>query len=289
MIDCRYFEPTTVAEACTLLAEHGDGAKVVAGGQSLSLKLSQGEVPEGLVSIHKIPGLDGITTLDGSVSLGALVTLHDLEGVSDEHPTLRVLSETIRDVADRQIRNRATLGGSICEAHPASDITAVLTTLDASVKLTSTDSERVIPLRDFITDAFTTVIQPSELLTEVIVPSSTNLRSAVAYHRFALRAGDYPVIGVGASVSLDETGKCQEARIVLGNCLGAPTHAAEAEQQLQNADLVEDDQPIIEAANLAAANITPLSESMASSEFKRDLVGVLTADAIAAAVALASA
>ena len=126
-----------------------------------------------------------------------------------------------------------------------------------------------------------------ELLTEVIVPSFALLRSAAAYRRFALRAGDYPVVGVGAFVGLDGAGLCQKGRIVLGNCLGTPTRATEAEQRLQGCNLVEDDQPLAEAADLAAANVTPMSEPMASGEYKKDLVGVLTREALTEAVGLA--
>jgi carbon-monoxide dehydrogenase medium subunit len=289
MIDCHYFEPATVAEACTLLAEHGDGAKVVAGAQSLALLLRRGQVePSCLVSIQNIAGLDDTTAEEaGGVQIGATVTLHHLESARNEHPTLRALSEASKYVADSQIRNCATLGGSICEAHPASDITAVLMALNAAVKLVSLDAERVVQLRDFVTDAFTTAVQPGELLTEVIVPSFALLRSAAAYRRFALRAGDYPVVGVGAFVGLDGAGLCQKGRIVLGNCLGTPTRATEAEQRLQGCNLVEDDQPLAEAADLAAANVTPMSEPMASGEYKKDLVGVLTREALTEAVGLA--
>ena len=288
MIDCRYFEPTTVAEACTLLAEHGSGARVVAGGQRLSLLLRRGELkPSCLVSVKNAAGLDSITASKEGTKIGSMVTLQRLETARSEHPTLRALSETVADVADRQIRNRATLGGNICEAHPASDITVVLMALNAAVKLVSTDGERVVQLRDFVTDAFTTAAQSGELLTEVIIPPFTLPHSGAVYHRFALRAGDYPVVGVGAFVSVDSTGRCQEQRIVIGNCLGAPTHATNAEQQLQGCKVVESDQSLAAAASVAVVDITPFSEPMAPGEYKKDLVGVLTKSALTEAVALA--
>ena len=289
MIDCHYLEPTTVSEVCALLAEHGDGAKVVAGGQHMSLLLRNGLIqPSHLISIQHVPGLEDITASENGVSIGARVTLNRLSGIDDAHPTLRVLSNAIEDIADQQIRNFATLGGAICEAHPASDITVVLSTLNAAVKLVSADGERVVSIRDFVTDAFATAAQPGEFMTEVVVPSFDLTSAAAAYHRFVLRAGDYPVVGVGAFVSLDGAGGCQEARIVIGNCSGAPVHAQEAEARLQGNNIDGDNGLLAEAGALAAAHVAPSDDPMASSEYKIDLVSVLTKEALAETIALAT-
>ena len=289
MIDCHYLEPTTVSEVCTLLAEHGDGAKVVAGGQSMTILLRNGLIqPSHLISIQHVSGLEDITASDEGVKIGAKVTLDRLSGIGETHPTLRALNDAINEVADQQIRNFATLGGAICEAHPASDITAVLSTLNASVKLASADGERVVPIRDFVTDAFATAAQPGELLTEVVVPSFDLTSAAATHRRFVLRAGDYPVVGVGAFVSLDGAGGCQDARIIIGNCSGAPAHAQEAETRLKGNNIVGNNGVLAEAGELAAAHVAPLSDPMAPSEYKIDLVGVLTKEALAEAVARAT-
>ena len=289
MIDCHYLEPTTVSEVCTLLAEHGDGAKVVAGGQSMAILLRNGLIqPSYLISIQHVPGLEDITASDEGVKIGAKVTLDRLSGIGETHPTLRALNDVINEVADQQIRNFATLGGAICEAHPASDITVVLSALHASVKLASAGGERVVPMCDFVTDAFATAGQPGELLTEVIVPSFNLTSAAAAHRRFVLRAGDYPVVGVGAFVSLDGAGGCQDARIVVGNCSGAPAHAQEAETRLKGNNIVGNNGALAEAGELAAAHVAPLSDPMAPSEYKIDLVNVLTKEALAEAVARAT-
>ena len=289
MIDCHYLEPTTVSEVCALLAEHGDGAKVVAGGQHMSLLLRNGLIqPSHLISIQHVPGLDDITASEDGVSIGAKVTLNSLIGIDDAHPTLRVLSNAIEDIADQQIRNFATLGGAICEAHPASDITVVLSTLNAAVKLVSADGERVVSIRDFVTDAFATAARPGELMTEVVVPSFDLTSAAAVHRRFVLRAGDYPVVGVGAFVSLDRAGGCQGVRIVIGNCSGAPVHAQEAEVRLQGNNIVGNNGLLAAAGELAAAHVAPSSDPMAPSEYKIDLVGVLTKEALAEAVARAT-
>lgn len=288
MLDCCYVEPTTVAEALTLLAEHGDGARVVAGGQVIALLLRQGFIkPSCLVSLQRVAGLDGITAEQEGVRIGAMVTLHRLGNACNEYPTLRALSEAAHTVADQHIRNRGTLGGNICGAHPASDINTALMTLNAEVTLVSTQGERMVNLHEFLAGPFTTTAKPGELLTEVTIPWFALRRSAAAYCRFSLRAGDFPVVSVGAFVSLDDTGQCQEPRIVLGNCLGAPTRATEAEQRLAHCNLLEDTQSLTEAAILAATHLTPRSEPMASSAYKQDLVGVLTRSALMEAVAAA--
>ena len=286
MIDCHYLEPTSVSEACALLAEHGDGAKVVAGGHSMAILLRNGlSQPSHLISIQHVPGLEDITASSEGVTIGAKVTLNRLSGISDTHPTLRALDGVVSDVADQQIRNFATLGGAICEAHPASDITVVLSALHATVKLVSADGERVVPIGDFVTGPFTTAAQPGELLTEVVIPSFDLASAAAAHRRFALRAGDYPVVGVGAFVNLNGSGECQDVRIVVGNCSGAPAHAEEAEARLKGHSIVGNNGALAEAGELAAAHVSPSGDPMAPSEYKIDLVSVLTREALEEAVA----
>ena len=289
MIDCHYLEPTTVSEACTLLAEHGDGAKVIAGGQSMAILLRNGLIqPSHLISIQHVPGLEDITASDEGVKIGAKVTLNRLIGIGETHPTLRALDDVISEVADQQIRNFATLGGAICEAHPASDLTVVLSTLNASVKLASASGERAVPICDFVTGAFAIAAGPGELLTEVVVPSFDLASAAAAHRRFVLRAGDYPVVGVGAFVSLDGLGQCQDVRIIVGNCSGAPVHAREAEARLKGHSIVGNSGALAEAGELAASHVAPSSDPMASNEYKIDLVSVLTKEALAEAVARAT-
>ncbi len=289
MIDCHYLEPTSVSEACSLLAEHGDSAKVVAGGQSMAILLRNGlSQPSHLISIQHVRGLEDIAASSEGVTIGAKVTLNRLNGIGETHPTLRALDDVVSNVADQQIRNFATLGGAICEAHPASDITVVLSALHATVKLASANGERVVPIDDFVTGAFATAAQPGELLTEVVVPSFDLASAAAAHRRFALRAGDYPVVGVGAFISIDRAGECQEVRIVVGNCSGAPNHAQEAEARLKGHNIVGNNGALAEAGELAAAHVSPSSDPMAPSEYKIDLVTVLTTEALAEAVARAT-
>ena len=289
MIDCHYLEPTSVSEACALLAEHGDGAKVVAGGQNIAILLRNGlSQPSHLISIQHVTGLEDINASSEGVTIGAKVTLNRLSGIGETHPTLRALDDVVSDVADQQIRNFATLGGAICEAHPASDITVVLSALHATVKLASADGERTVPICDFVTGAFATDAQPGELLIEVVIPSFDLASAAVAHRRFALRAGDYPVVGVGAFVSLDGAGNCEDVRIVVGNCSGAPAHAQEAEARLKGNSIAGNNGVLAEAGELAASHVSPAGDPMAPSEYKIDLVNVLTREVLEEAITRAT-
>lgn len=222
--------------------------------------------------------MDDIAVVDAGIRIGAMVTLQRLG--SGEEPVAQVLSAAVPQIADRQIRNRATLGGSICAAHPGSDINTILMTLDAALTLASNKGERVVGVEDFLLDAFSTATQPGELLREVVLPVPEQMRSAAAYRRFVLRDGDYPVVGAGVFIGLDNEGLCREQRIVFGNCRSTPTRAAEAEQRLQGCDLATDDAAVEEAVALAAAHIEPLSEPMASGEYKKELVVALTREVL---------
>ena len=153
-------------------------------------------------------------------------------------------------------------------------------TLDAALSLVSNDGERIVGVEDFLLDAFFTATQPGELLREVVLPVPEQMRSAAAYRRFALRDGDYPVVGAGVFIGLDNEGLCREQRIVLGNCRSTPIRATEAEQRLQGCDLAADDAAVEEAVSLAAAHIEPLSEPMASGEYKKELVVALTREVL---------
>ena len=244
--------------------------------------------PSHLISIQHVTGLEDINASSEGVTIGTKVTLNRLNGIGETHPTLRALDDVVSDVADQQIRNFATLGGAICEAHPASDITVALSTLHATVKLASANGERTVPICDFVTGAFATAAGPGELLTEVVIPSFDLASTAAAHRRFALRAGDYPVVGVGAFVSLDGAGNCEDVRIVVGNCSGAPAHAQEAEARLRGNSIVGNNGVLAEAGELAAAHVSPAGDPMAPSEYKIDLVSVLTREALEEAITRAT-
>ncbi len=281
VIDARYFEPTTVDEACQVLSEYGRGAMVVAGGQSAMLRLRSLLLsPQALVNVLNVAGLNGIEVNNGTgLTIGALVTLRDLEKSPLVQQRCPVLHEAVSTVSDVQIRNAATVGGHLGTAHPASDILPVLIALNATVTVRSASSSRTIAVESFIADAFRTTLEPNELITQVDIPpqpartGSELKRSFSGYARFSLRDGDFPIVGAAATVTLGEDGVCREARLVLTSVAPTPVRAAAAEQRLVGSSLNEE--VIRDAARIASEEINPTGEVMASADYEKHLVGVM--------------
>jgi carbon-monoxide dehydrogenase medium subunit len=223
-IDARYFEPQTVEEACQVLSEYGSGAKIVAGGQGIVLPLRTFRVrPQAIVNVLNVAGLNTIEPNDGSgLRIGALATLRELENAPLVQQRCPALHEAVKAVADVQIRNAATIGGHLAAAHPASDIAPVLMSLKATVTAVSTRGSRTMALDIFFTDAFKTALEADELITQIDVPPQP-ARTGSGYARFTIRAGDFPIIGAAATVTLDDNGVCREARLVLTSVGSNPT------------------------------------------------------------------
>ena len=163
-----YHRPETLEEALGLLQEHGEDAKVIAGGTALIIMLKQRlVVPDALISLERVPGLDQVQETDGGLSLGGLLTHRaaELSGLIQAH--VPVLTETYRHVATIRIRNMATVAGSLAHADPNQDPPITLLALDAQVRIASATGERTVALEDFFTDYYETVLEPEELLTEV--------------------------------------------------------------------------------------------------------------------------
>ncbi len=275
MIDARYFEPTTVEEACQVLSEYGSGAMVVAGAQSAMLRLHSLLLsPQALVNVLNVAGLNGIEVNNGTgLSIGALVTLRDLERSPLVQQRCPALHEAVSSVSDVQVRNAATMGGHIGTAHPASDILPVLIALNATVTTRSVSGNRTIAVESLIVDAFRTTLQPNELVTQVDVPPQP-ARTGSGYARFSIRDGDFPIVGAAAALTLSQFGVCREARLVLTSVGPAPVRTARAEQRLVGSPLRQED--IRDAARIAAEEIDPTGEIMASAEYEKHLVGVMT-------------
>lgn len=274
MIDARYFEPTTVDEACQVLSEYGGGAMVVAGGQSVMLRLRSLLLsPQALVNVLNVAGLNGIEVNNGTgLTIGALVTLRDLEKSPLVQQRCPALHEAVSTVSDVQVRNAATVGGHLGTAHPASDILPVLIALNATVSVRSASGSRTMAVESCIADAFRTTLEPNELITQVDIPPQP-ARTGSGYARFSLRDGDFPIVGAAAAVTVGEDGVCREARLVLTSVAPTPVRAAQAEQRLVGSALTE--AVIRDAARIASDEINPTGEVMASADYEKHLVGVM--------------
>ena len=205
----RYFAPNTLEEALELVAEHGYEGKVLAGGQSLiptmNFRLAQ---PSVLVDLNKIAELAYIRpTSDGGLSIGAMTRQRVVERSAEVKQHAPLLHQTMPWIAHVQIRNRGTIGGSLAHADPAAELPAAMLALNAQFRLRSKNGERTVAARDFYIGLFTTELASDELLTEIIVPPSQP-RTGCSIQEIARRHGDYAMVGVVATIALDEAGVC---------------------------------------------------------------------------------
>ena len=273
-----YVAPSTLDDAVTLLREHGGEAKVLSGGQSLipMLKLRLA-APTVLVDIGRINGLEYIEERDEALHIGALAREADLEQsaiVRDRYP---LLYDTARVIADPIVRNSATICGNVAHGDPGNDHPATMIALDASFMLHGPNGTRTVAARDFFIGLFTTVLEPDEILTEVVIPTPP-ARSGGAYFKLERKVGDFATAAVAVQVTLDANGTCQRAGLGLTNVGATPIRATNAEAFLRNKAL--DATTIAEAALLAAAAAEPVADRRGSEDYKRDVVRVLTSRAL---------
>src|SRR5215204_6688119 len=233
-----YARAESVDEAITLLQEHGDGAKLVAGGHSLLpiMKLRLAE-PETLIDIGRIPELRDVRRDDGEIAIGALTTHHQIETDAQIRAVVPLLADTAARVGDRQVRNRGTIGGALAHADAAADYPAAILALEASIVARGPQGERSIPAREFFLDFLTTALQPDEVLTEVRAPMPAE-GHGWSYQKLANQASGYAIVGVGAVVVVDD-GVCSDIRVgVTGTAAVAwraeATEAALRGKQVEN-------------------------------------------------------
>jgi aerobic carbon-monoxide dehydrogenase medium subunit len=278
-----YARPQTVDEAVRALADGGDEAKVLAGGQSLipilRLRLA---FPELLVDVGRIPELRGVREdAAGSLVIGAMTTHHDVihDPLVRRHAGL--LAAAAETVADPAVRHRGTLGGSLSHADPAGDLPAVLLALDGELVAAGPQGRRTIPAAEFFTDYLQTALRPDELLVEVRVPKTE--KWGFHYEKFNLSAQAWAVVGVAALVRRDD-GHLAESRIGLTNMGTTPLRASATEEALAGADA--DPAAVARAAEAAAEGTRPASDLSASREYREHLARVLTRRAVLAAAGM---
>ncbi|OYO04017.1 FAD binding domain-containing protein [Enemella evansiae] len=273
-----YLAPTSVAEALAALAEHGDDAKVLAGGQSLLPVLRMRlNAPEVVVDIGHIDELRGIRDDGDAIVIGALTTHHEViaDPLVKEHAL--VLHKAAVEVADAQIRHRGTLGGALAHADPAGDLGAPILALDAELVITGAGGERRVPAVEFFTDLFETAVGDDELLTAIRIPKHTGW--GAAYLKFVRIAHQWPIVAVAATVSPDRT----QAAVGLTNMGSTPLRASAVEEALGGELTAES---VRRAADQAADGTNPPSDLNGDSDYRRHLAKVLTRRALLEAAGL---
>ena len=266
-------------EALSLLAEHGDDAKVLAGGQSLvpllALRLAQ---PEQLVDISRIDELATIANGDG-LHIGAVVRQRAVERSEDVARSNPLLAGAVRFIGHAAIRNRGTVGGSIAHADPAAELPTVLVALDGEVELASTRGTRRVAAADLFEGFLTTVLEPDELLTAVHLPSLP-AGTGWAFQEFSRRSGDFAIAGVACTLRV-EGGTVAEARIAMSGMDQTPIRMGAGE------DTLVGQAPSAElwaaAAAAAVTDVQPPSDLHGTRAYRRQLAGVLIRRALAEA------
>jgi aerobic carbon-monoxide dehydrogenase medium subunit len=276
----EYHRPDSLEEALQLLAEHGDEAKVLAGGQSLipvmKLRLA---APAHLIDISRL-GMDSIAEADGHLAIGALARHRDLERSDLLKARYPVMAAAAPQISDPIVRNLGTIGGSLCHADPAGDWGSVMLALQAAVVLRSGRGERELPISEFLEDTFTTALEPDEILTEVRVPQPAGA-SGGTYLKMERKVGDFATVAAALHLSLSD-GTIGRAGIGLTAVGSKNLQATDAEASLAGAEPTET--AFAEAGRLAAEASSPVTDVRGSAEYKRHIVDVYVRRGLATAL-----
>lgn len=282
-----YHDPASVEQALDLLAEHGDDAKVLAGGQSLipllSFRLAR---PEVLVDVNRVGGLASVDAPgDGVLRIGALARQAAVERSADAAAACPLLRDALRHVAHPQIRNRGTVGGSVAHADPAAELPVAMVTASATIVARRRGGERRIAAEDFFVSHLTTALADDELLVGLELPAAPP-RSGSAFEEYARRSGDYALGGAAAIVTLREDGACAAARIGLLAAADVPLRAPAAEALLVGRPL--DAEAAREAAARAVDGVEPIGTIHGDGAYRRRVIEAMCARALLAAAARAA-
>ena len=281
----EYHAPSSAGEAVELLAQHGDGAKILAGGHSLiPLMKTRLARPDVIIDLGKVQGMSYVRDEKGGLAIGAMTTYYQLESSDLVQSRAPALSDAASVVADPQVRNMGTIGGSLAHSDPAADLPAVVIALRASIITSSTGEHRTIEADDLFVDLLTTSLRSDEILSEVRIPAPAE-GSGSAYVKFANKASHFAIVGVAASVTLGSDGSCRDVSIGITGAGASAVRAAAAEAALKGSKA--DDDAIRSAASEAAAGIDFNDDVHASAAYREHLTKVFTERALKAAVARA--
>jgi len=262
------------------MREYGDGARALAGGQTLLVLMKlRFDEPSDIIDLGSIPDMCYIDHDDDEVRIGALAT-HAAIAESPLGEMIPIIKDCANGIADVQVRNRGTIGGSLASGDPSCDWPALLHTLDAELLCEGPDGQRILPIQGFVEDLYQTALAPNEILTEVRFKRPP-INSSGAYAGFKRCAPAYPTATAGVQITLTDNNLCQDVRIALGSAGLTPIHATDAERVLRGKALNAE---TIEQATEAAVNAAEPVEDMRGSErFKRSVLAVLVKRAIDAA------
>jgi aerobic carbon-monoxide dehydrogenase medium subunit len=273
-----YTAPDTLDEAVRALADGGEDAKLLAGGHSLlplmKLRLA---APSLLVDLRKVPGLHGVQKENGNWRIGAMTPHAELERT----PELGLLSLAAGTIADPQVRNRGTIGGSLAHGDPASDLPAIVLMADGTLTVNGPNGQRMIAAGELFRDYLDTAIEPAEVVTEIHIPVLDGY--GFGYEKFNRRSEDWAMVAVAALVKKNGD-TAEDVRVGLTNMGSTPLRATAVEEALRGQPL--NAESIAKAAEQAPEGTSPPADLNASSDYKRHLARVLTKRALTTAAGL---
>jgi carbon-monoxide dehydrogenase medium subunit len=277
----EYFAPRSLPEAVKFLSEHRDDVKVLSGGQSLlplmKMRLAK---PAYIVDIGRVPGLDNITEDGNHFVLGALVTHAQIENSHLLKSKCPLLPQTATTIADVQVRNRGTIGGSVAHADPAGDWPAAVVALDAEIEIFGPNGERWVNCDEFFLGLLMSVLEPDEIVTAIKVPVTGTDKTA--YLKAAPRSSGFAVVGVAVRLAIDSAGNCSRAAIGITGVTDKAYRPERVEQMLTGKRL--DSVIIQQAAAEACRNVEPIEDINGSAEYRKQLTEVYVARAIETAL-----
>lgn len=279
----KYFAPKTIKEACSLLSEYKEEAKVIAGGTDLLVVMKHREVlPKYIINIRGIPGQDYIIYDESEgLSIGALATIRSIETSSLIREKFGILAQAASKLGTWQIRNQGTIGGNLCNAAPSAEMAPALMVLEAKLKIIGADRERMVPIEDFFTGPGQTVLKPTEILTEIQVPNLLPRSGGVYLKQTIRKAMDLAIVGVGIITTMDGD-VLSNVKIALGAVAPTPIRAKKTEEILEGKRLNDD---LLEKASLTASDeSSPIDDIRSSADYRRRIVRVLVGRAIKQAV-----
>ena len=275
----KFLEPSDFSEASSLLDQHADNAKVIAGGTSVVLMLQQKLIaPSVLISLGRVSNYDFICHEEDGLHIGALTKLRDIERSDVVKNFCPALAHTFSVVGNVRVRNQATIGGNLSAADYAADPPAMLTALEARVQVHGPEKKREIPLNKFFLGFYTTALEPNEILAEVIIPALPASARA-AYHKYtSISAEGRPCVAVGAVADFDSNGKCLDLKIAVGAAVETPQRVMDAEAMAHGSFLT--DELVAAIAEEYARTLDPLTDVRGSAWYRKEMIRVFVKRAL---------
>ena len=285
----QYHEPTSLAEACRMMAELGGGVRPIAGGTDLVVNMRRRTLaPEHVVSLGRIKDLCATDLSERVLTIGACCTVASLAESSAIASRFHALNEGALSLGSPLVRNLATAGGNLVSARPAADLPPPLMAHGASVTLRSSQEQRVVPLDQFFVGPGRTIMKPTEILTSIVFETSPPLSGSSYIKLGTRRALEISIVSVASFLALERPGgRIQSARIVLGSVAPVPMRARDAENMLFGE--IPGQPLFVKAGETAAAESKPIDDHRGTAGYRRDMVAVLTEKALQAALERAKA